>query len=86
MINPFRTKFMRANFDAVVAAYETKHKDLVRPDGTRHKGNSWATTFWRGYDNVLPGSWDAESRKTAAYAVWRAGRAIAEKEKLNQFG
>lgn len=80
IVNPFRTRFMRDNFDRVVNAYHTKHKDLIRKDGTRHNGNSWATTFWRGYDGILPGSWDAASRKTAAYAVWCAGRAIAKQE------
>jgi hypothetical protein len=80
--NPFRNPMMRSQFAALIKAYETKHRDLVRPDGQRHKGNSWAQHFWWGFDNALPKRYaDRESRNTLGYAAFRAGRAIAEWER-----
>ena len=72
--NPFKTPFMRRNFDAAIETYDTKHKDLIRESGVRCNGNSWAHHFWNGFDEV-----DRDYtgiKDSAAYAMYRAGRAI----------
>lgn len=84
MRNPFRNSLMRQHFDGCVSVYESKGRDLFYPDGTRKLGNSSAVNFWRGYDNVLPGQWDKESRKMLAYSAYRAGRLIAIKEEKSK--
>lgn len=33
--NPFRNPMMRSQFAALIRAYETKHRDLIQPDGRR---------------------------------------------------
>lgn len=80
MTNPFRNKTMRSQYDACVFCYDTKHRDLIRPDGTRHKGNSVAHHFWMGYDRVAIERWDRESRKMIAWAIYRAGMFVRERE------
>lgn len=73
--NPFRSKFMRTNYDSVVSGYDKKHKNFVSPSGARCVGNALATAFWRGFDNISQ-NWDAASKQTPVYAAWRAGRDI----------
>lgn len=72
MANRFKTPALRKQYDACVKCYRAKHRDVVRPDGTPHRGNAWADNFWRGYESV-PMNWDAASRQTFAYACYRAG-------------
>lgn len=72
--NPFKTPFMRRNFDAAVKTYDERHKDLIRANGTRCNGNSWAHHFWNGFD--LVDSDYSGIKDSAAYAMHRAGRAI----------
>lgn len=79
--NPFRERMARAHFDAVVRAYNVKHKDIIRSDGRRHMGNSIATFFWRGYDSAMPASaWDGPSKRMMAYVRFRAGQLVAAEE------
>jgi hypothetical protein len=79
--NPFRQRDRKRHFDGMVKAYLTKHKNLVRADGSRHNGNSWATYFWRGYDDSIPArAWDASSKEMMAYVTYCAGRAVAKAE------
>lgn len=78
--NPFRHPTMRQQFDAIIGAYDKRHKDVVHVDREgryrRHLGNAWANNFWRGFDGVAAGRWDPASRQTPAYACWRAGEAL----------
>lgn len=75
--NPFKKDILRRQFDACVLCYFTRHKDLFRPDGSRHTGNGVANSFWWGFDGVrTPEQWDG-SRDTPAYASYRAGELIA---------
>lgn len=78
--NPFRDRTMRMAFDDCVRMHGSRHRNLFTPDGRQYRGNSIASMFWRGYENVTLGEWDAESKRMMAYAHWRAGRAIAEEE------
>lgn len=78
--NPFKKDMMRRQFASLVYCYFSRDKDLVRPDGSRHLGNSQATNFWRGFDNVNPQQWDSGSREMLAYAAYRAGQAVAAYE------
>lgn len=73
--NPFKTKFMRANYEAAVKTYDTKHRNFIYPSGRRCIGSAWATHFWRGFDGVER-NWDAASKQSSAYAMWCAGRDI----------
>jgi len=77
--NPFKIDMLRRQFDACLHCHEIKHRDLVRPDGTPHRGNTIATWFWRGYEGVKP-NWDAGSRQSAAYAAFRAGQVVKKQE------
>ncbi len=74
--NPFRTPFMRKNYDAAIKAFDTKAPDFIYPSGRRCIGNAWATSFWRGFDGVSL-NWDLASKQTPGYAMWCAGRDIA---------
>ncbi|MAM41231.1 MAG: hypothetical protein CL949_22620 [Erythrobacter sp.] len=74
--NPFRSKYMRGNFDAAVATYDSRHKDFIHPSGIRCVGNAWATHFWRGFDGIQ--SDYSGIKDSAAYAFYRAGQAVAE--------
>jgi hypothetical protein len=79
--NPFRNRDMRRAFDECVVGYEKRHKNFFTHGGLRHRANSIADYFWRGYDGVNAQAFaDAGSRQTLAYAYWRAGRACAEAE------
>jgi hypothetical protein len=79
--NPFRNAVLRKQYDALVHLYAIKHRDLVRADGKPHRGNSWATNFWRGYEGKDDASrWDRASRQTPAWACWRAGHDIRKLE------
>jgi len=79
MTNPFRHKIMRRHFDAAVQMYRSKHRDMFTPQGVRRSpaGNSFASYFWRGYDDLFIdyNKWDRASRRMLAYAFYRAGNA-----------
>lgn len=79
MPNRFKTPALRKQYDACVKCYRSRHRDLVRPDGTPHLGNGWASHFWRGYKRT-PLNWDAPSRKTFAYACYRAGEDMRQSD------
>lgn len=74
--NPFTDRTRRRTYDAVVECYVTRHRDIVYPDGSRCRGNSWATAFWRGYDGHTKPVWDRASKQTPGYACYRAGLAV----------
>jgi hypothetical protein len=74
--NPFRSAFMRKNFDAIVKVYDERHRNLIHPTGNRCTGNSWASYFWRGFDGVKMDF--TGSKDTASYAVYRAGQSVAK--------
>lgn len=66
-MNPFKDKMMRKAFDECVAAFGRNSSALQH-----HSGNSIAQNFYRGYDNI-PMNWDSSSKKSMAYAQYRAG-------------
>lgn len=84
MRNPFRQVGLRTQFEMMVAAYDNHHRDLLRADGTRCRGNSLATQFWRGFDNVAIGmrapNWDRASKDSFGYACYVAGQQVAKRE------
>lgn len=78
MRNPFRDPTMRAHFYEMVRGFAEQHRDIGTPS-QRCRGNSFAGAFWLGYDGVTEGRGnfrDAASRKTIAYACYRAGMAV----------
>jgi hypothetical protein len=83
MRNPFRNKTMRGTYDAMVKAYHTKHRDVVRADGSECHGNGWASWFWRGYHGQTAGRWDRASKEMIGYACWCAGRDVRAQEAKN---
>lgn len=76
--NPFRNKHLRECFDNAIKAYQEKSK-LFFMHGKPHKGNAWASHFWRGYDSVKM-NWDRQSKSLGVYAYFIAGRRCKEKE------
>jgi hypothetical protein len=80
--NPFKTEFMRKNYDAAIKTYDAKHHNFIYSNNRRCIGNAWATNFWRGFDG-LKLNWDSTSKQTPSYAMWRAGRDI--KSVLNKY-
>ena len=81
--NPFRIPMLHKQFDAMVFAYNTKHRDLIRPDGVR-PGNAWAQAFWRGFDGVPRPARD-NLKDTPAYACWKAGAAVKQMIEKSKF-
>lgn len=77
--NPFRERGMRLAFDELLSAYGRRSK-LLFHEGNPTRGNSAAIMFWRGYEGAHVGTWDRASKETAAYAHWRAGRAVRTQE------
>ena len=81
MTNPFRQRLFRKQFDNLVACYDSFHRDLRPAADRRCRGNSIATHFWRGFDNIATGlrapNWDRASKDSFAYVAFRAGQAIA---------
>jgi hypothetical protein len=81
MANPFRNPVLARAFDTLVASHAAKSPGLFLPDGTPRRGGSHAVWFWRGaegsHDTLF--ARDPASRRTLAYACYRAGRAaVAE--------
>lgn len=85
MRNPFRQAGLRLQFEACVKAYDSFHRDLRPAADRRCRGNSLATQFWRGFDNVATGlrapNWDRASKDSYGYAAYVAGQAVARREK-----
>ena len=77
--NPFRNDVMRKQFDLMVSAHDTKHRDLFLPNGDQRRGSSIANAFWDGHKNETRSLFcrDASIRNTPAYACWKAGRSVA---------
>lgn len=73
--NPFKSEFMRANYDAAIKTYDDMHPSFIYENGRRCLGSTWAGNFWRGFDGIER-NWDAASKQSAAYAMWCAGRDI----------
>ena len=83
MANRFKDKTLRNEYDALTLMYKTKHRNLFLESGDRRRspnlGSTVATMFWQGFDGVVMGTgWDTESKKTLAYAYWRAGQDAAK--------
>lgn len=70
----FRDAAMRRSYEACVAAYREKGSAYMV------EGNSAAGMFRRGFTGQHAGTWDAASRKTVAYAAFRAGQDCAQDE------
>ena len=84
MKNPFRQPLLRKQFDVMVAAHDNFHRD-VRPAADRRcRGNSLATMFWRGFDNIATGmrgpNWPKGGDGSFGYACYRAGQEVAKRD------
>lgn len=73
--NPFRTAFMRRNFDAAVKTYDEKGRTFFYPSGKRCVGSAWAHRFWQGFDGHQQ-DWTGH-KESAAYALFRAGQEVS---------
>ncbi len=77
MRNPFKTKFMRGNFEDAVKQYELRHRNFFGPGGQPHRMNGVASPFWRGFFGepmtIIPTG-------TTAHAYYRAGQALGNEE------
>ncbi|MFN9473240.1 hypothetical protein [Acidovorax sp.] len=71
--NPFRSKFMRENFEEAVQQYRLRHRNFFNTHGQPHRMNGFASSFWRGYFGE-PMIGIPES--TPAHAYYRAGQAL----------
>jgi hypothetical protein len=76
VMNRFRDPALRKQFDAMIRGYQTSHPDIIRPDGSKHRGNAAAFAFWIGFEGgnaekLYP---TASSRRTIPYACFRAGQ------------
>lgn len=76
MPNRFKDPTLRKEYDSVMGMYKAKHRSLFYADGSRCLGSSMASAFWRGFNGTTFGAGfiDSASRKTLAYACWRAGQ------------
>ena len=80
-MNRFRDRAMRAAYARALTAYAERHPNLFLASGRRNTGNAPASWFWRGYDHAFPGRWDPGSRQMLAYAWWRAGQDVHNRER-----
>jgi hypothetical protein len=84
MRNPFLDPFLRKQFDNCVTCYDNFHRDIRPALGQRCRGNSTATMFWRGFDNIAVGmrapNWPTGGDGSFGYAAFRAGQEIAKRE------
>ena len=75
----FRSPDMLRTYASCVDAFNGKHGTLFTKGMTPNISNSLGAYFWQGFDGVatnrmsLASRWDAASRKTLAYAAYRAG-------------
>ena len=77
-MNRFKDKTMRSQYAVAVHCFKIKHRDLFRPDGvTRNIGSSFASYFWKGFDNILVFKCP-DDKKMIAYAYYRAGQDCAK--------
>lgn len=78
--NPFKDPTLKSAFDELVREFTVKHRNLFNTDGQPKKGNSHAEYFWRGFEGepIGMGFVDNASKKTLAYAYWRAGQLCAK--------
>ena len=75
---PFKTEEMRRPFDEAVRCYRMERKTLFNGNGTRSYAGHEASMFWRGFDGVRVGAWDAPASRSRAYAFWKAGVALGK--------
>jgi hypothetical protein len=77
MKNPFKTTFMRGNFEDAIRQYELRHRNFFNLHGQPHRQNGFASPFWRGFFGepmtCIPTG-------TAAHAYYRAGKALGNNE------
>jgi hypothetical protein len=77
MSNPFRHPLKRKQFDMLIAAFEQKDKMLFTRESLPHRNNSFAASFWAGYNGLTGGLFhpdDPKYREMAAYVFYRAGQ------------
>lgn len=81
MANQFSNPVLRNQYEAMFSKYHRRHSDLFTPEGVPHNGAGGGQAFWLGYHGKTFGSgFDAASKKTPAYASWRAGQDIRKAE------
>ena len=68
-------------YEAMFSKYHRRHSDLFTPEGKPHNGAGGCQAFWLGYQcKTFGAGFDAASKKTPAYASWRAGQDIRKAE------
>jgi hypothetical protein len=78
IVNPFRRGPRIAQFERAVGAFLRRDPIFFLETGERHRLNSFAHSFWQGYDGIDPGfgegrpGWQT-ARTYGAYVFWRAG-------------
>jgi hypothetical protein len=78
MANHFRDPVLHKQYEAMFSKYHARHADLFTPEGVPHNGGQ---AFWLGYQGKTLGTdSNAVSKKTAAYASWRAGQDCRQAE------
>lgn len=84
MRNPFKDRIRREQFEAVVRMFDARDKGLFLSDGSPHRGNGFASNFWKGYDpkfaEMLKVRWDAASKQTNGYIFFVAGEACRRED------
>lgn len=83
MKNPFRNKMMREAYDSCMEMVMLNHPTLFNRDGSRCTENGIGSMFWRGYDGTKFGAGfiDPASKRTLAYAYYRAGKNLRKEMK-----
>lgn len=84
----FRDPALRRDYEMALTAYRTKDRDIWRPPGTlpaHRPSNAMAKAFWRGFDGFEP-QWTAASKRSHAYAFWRAGQDARRYEDAGCYG
>lgn len=72
----FKDPTLAGHYAGMVRGFETGNRDVGTP-AARCSGNSFASAFWKGFDGITAGLGnfrDRASRKTLAYACYRAGQ------------
>jgi len=78
MANRFKNSILRAEYNASMFAFDTKHQNLFINGERRQSpdlGSTFATFFWAGYDGKNQGmfKFDSTMKNTLSYAYYKAG-------------
>lgn len=72
-------KKIKPSVQKLIDAHAAKAKVLFDPNGKTRAGNSWAASFWAGYDGLTFGP-RVPPRNHADYDWYAAGREVRRQE------